>query len=354
MFRLRAGALRLIAISFLLVPPAVALAGCGGGVFPVASGSGMTTSVAPLPGEDLAGPCVYDLSILDPTVPVRGVLVIFDRADSNQLVANAQVQRVAASMNFALLLPHQCYAASFGDLQMNAAKGPARALTAALNQLAIQTAHPELIYAPLMLYGFSSAGVLAATMANAMPSRVLGVMIYAGASPQLQLNEVTPAQATLSIPYLVLSSDADIAAGTSRDQQFFRSGWTAGAPWSWAVQHNVTHCCTASTLPIILPWIAAVENQRLTSTGTVAPVSNAAGQVNLYTCTPSGLWDVTGYQNCEFTFAALSGASGAQPNATAVSGASGSAGWLPDQASAAAWLAWVTAKNGDSSFQVTE
>ena len=339
--------LRLLVLSLLVAPAAGALTGCGGGEFPLNTGSGLTTSVAPLKGEDLAGPCVYDLSIFDASVPIRGVLVIFDRADSNQVAANAQVRGLAASMNFALLFPHQCNAASYGDIQVNAAKGPGRAMTSALNQLAIQTDHPELIYAPLVLYGFSAAGVLSATMANQMPSRVLGVVIFAGASPYVQLNQVTPTKAALSIPFLLLSSDADIAAGTSRDQMFFNAGWAAGAPWSWAVQHNVGHCCAASTIPIILPWIAGLGTQRLSSTGAIAAVNATAGQMNLFTCTPSGVWDVTGYQNCEFTYAAQGGAFPTQRPA-------GSAGWLPDQASAAAWLAWVTAQNGDSSFQVTE
>ena len=290
------------------------------------------TTVANLSGEDLAGPCNYYLYLANPSATLRGVLVIFDREDSRDLFLDSGVQAFAGAMNFGLLFPQQCDAASFGDLQQNAFAGPGRALFTALDQLATQTSHAELTKSDVVLFGFSAAGVLSATMANYRPERVIGVIVYCGASAPQQLNAVVASQAALQIPFLVLSNDEDTSAGTTRDQMFFKQGWKKTAPWALAVQPGVAHCCAISTKPLILPWISAVVSLRLDNSSELATVPLAMGVFNNYTCAANGYRDVTGYENCSFTAASLI------PAGSSIAGAQG---WLPDASTGAAWLQWV-------------
>jgi hypothetical protein len=289
------------------------------------------TTVANLPGEDLAGPCNYYLYLANPAATLRGVLVIFDRSDSADLFTDAGVRSFAGALQLGLLLPQQCDAASFGDIQQNAFAGPGRALFTALDQLATATSHPELAQANVVLFGFSAAGVLAATTANYKPHRVIGVIAYDGASTQQQLNTVVATAEAREIPFLVLSNDQDTSAGTSRDEMFFAQGWKQGAPWGYAVQHGVGHCCAITTKPLILPWIAVVTTLRI-SNGDLAAVPLGMGVFNHFTCAPNGIEDVTGYENCTFTAASLI------PAGSSIAGAQG---WLPDATTAAAWLQWV-------------
>jgi hypothetical protein len=113
---------------------------------------------------------------------------------------------------------------------------------------------------------------------------------------------------------------------------FFTQGWNKGAPWGRAVQPGVGHCCAISTKPVILPWIAAVATLRLGNSNQLENVSQAMGVFTNYTCTPNGIWDVTGYQDCQFTAASLI------PGGSSIANAQG---WLPDAATGMAWLKWV-------------
>ena len=64
----------------LLAWALTALTGCGGTVI-----SGLGTSVATLPTEDLQGPCTYELQLATganaAAITQAGVLVIFERGD---------------------------------------------------------------------------------------------------------------------------------------------------------------------------------------------------------------------------------------------------------------------------------
>jgi hypothetical protein len=124
----------------LVFPGLPYLAACGSGYH---AGT-VSTSVAALPGEDLAGPCTYDLTLSSPQAQQAGVLVVFERGDSAYLYADPAVQGMAAKLNLAMVYAHQCNAISTGDLQPDAAQGPGRALLLALTQFSQSTGHAEL------------------------------------------------------------------------------------------------------------------------------------------------------------------------------------------------------------------
>ena len=294
--------------------------GCGSGI----RNDSIRTSVAPLAGEDLAGACQYETPIPYDTAPQVAVLVIFDRGDSGRLFLDPAMRAMAYANHVTLVYAHECDAKSFADLQPDASKGPGRALFAAMSQFAGLTAHPELAEAPVILFGFSAAGVLSITTLHDYPNRVLGAIPFAPGSAYLNLDTVPVAAADVPVPMLVLGNAWDQLSGTERGYAYFNRGRSMGARWGFGVQNVTAHCCTLSTRKIILPWISSI------ATGGAA--ASNAGRTTYFNCVLDGYQDGQGLVDCS-----LHGASITTPLLPGEN-----TGWLPDDATAAAWLAWVT------------
>ena len=310
------------------------------------------TTVANLPGEDLAGPCTYALRVaegpvvppaLQPTqIPQTGVLVVYEREDSLTLFDDPTVIATAQGLHLAMLYAYQCDAASFDDLQPNASDGPGRALFQALDQFAVSLNHPELASANVFLTGFSAAGYLAVTTAAEYPRRILGTIPYAPASSIYDIGSLDVTPALAKVPSLILVSATDVAAGDQRPFFLFQSGWAQGSPWGFASQHSLNHCCVDSIAPILNPWVTGIFE------GYTSPASS--GLVSLqgepvpapatvgFQIASDGSFDPFGYQDFYFGSASILPASTqGEPFE----------GWLPNQTTAQEWLTWVTNPNGN-------
>ena len=271
------------------------------------------------------------------------MLVVFERSDSLKLFEDPTLIAAAQGMHMAMLYAYQCNAASFDDLQPDATEGPGRALFQGLNQFAVSLNHPELAQANVFLTGFSAAGYLSVTTALEYPGRVLGTIPYAPAAAVDDLDTVVVTPAAARIPSLILVSATDIAAGDQKPFFLFDRGWGQGAPWGFASQHALNHCCVDSVAPILIPWMSAIftEYTAAQTNGLVALKSlNApAAPVVAFQIASDGSFDPFGYQDFFFGLASiLPSADGAAEPFQA---------WLPDQASAQAWLTWVTNPNGN-------
>ena len=325
---------RLLFAGGLLATLLLSLAGCGGTVV-----SGLGTSVAALPSEDLEGPCLYDLQLATgpgaAAIPQAGALVIFERGDSASFYNDTAVQATAQHLHLAMIFARECDAASTGDLQPDATKGPGRALFAALSQFGGTTGHPELTNAPVILYGFSATAVLSATLTNAYPARVLGVISYAAGSAHYNLDTLAVSSGAGHVPLLILANAQDPASGTQRSASYFGRGWAKGAPWVFAVQNTTAHCCTLTTRDVTLAWITALLQTQATTGANGQFVLNAiaspAPPTVRFSCKSDGIVDAQSETNCQFVSASI---------LPSTAGGS-SVGWLPDGAAATAWLAWV-------------
>lgn len=302
--------------------------GCG------VTGDPVSVSIPALATEDLAGPCVFDLSIAQPDAVQKGVLVLYERGDTNLLYDDATLRKTIKALDYSIVWAHQCNAQSTGSFQSDAGAGPGRMLFAALNQFAVRSGHPELATTGVVLYGFSAAGVLTATMANYEPGRLLGIIQYAAGSAYTDLDGVTVSPAAASIPTLVLANALDDDSGTERSLNYFQRGRLIGAPWAYGVQNGTTHCCNLSTRDIILPWVQDIAT--LDSTPSVGRAGDAPlppqEVVANFVCTPDGVKDAQDDIDCRFTAASLSSSASTQEQS----------GRLPSSLSGAAWLAWVT------------
>ena len=276
-----------------------------------------------------------------PHVTQTAVMVIFQRGDSETLFNDPKLVATLSDLNMAEMFAYECDASSFPDLQADATKGPGRALFQALNQLAETTEHPELSSANVILWGFSAAGYLSVSMTSAYPQRVLGAIPYAPASEYYNLDNVPVSPDAAHVPMLILGSATDLAAGTQRPMNLFLRGWSQNGRWGFGVQNLLNHCCADSTANVTMPWVKAIAQQQSTTSTTGQLVLKASTTppppTVRFTCSPDGLFDAIGWQDCAFTGASiLPSTTGGQQ-----------AGWLPDVDSANAWLTWVTKAGGN-------
>ena len=197
------------------------------------------TSVAPRPDEDLAAPCRYEVTLLNPSRSVRGLWVIFERSrDTRLYYQNADVRAFARAHDWALLYPSHCQSKSpetQGDMNVDPAKGIGRALFSALSQLAQTSGHAELASAKLILLGFSGAGSLVGRLAGFAPDRVLAVIATnPGHFDPLGMETIGLSPLAATIPQLILAGSADAVSGTQRPYAYFRRYFDQGAPLSYA------------------------------------------------------------------------------------------------------------------------
>jgi dienelactone hydrolase len=204
------------------------------------------TSVAPQPDEDLASACRYELTLPNPTRPVRGVWVIFDRGrDMLRYYGDADVHAFAKRHDWAVLLSFHCRAQSGtdGDMNMDPSRGLGRALLSAFTQFANLSGHPELASVKLILLGFSGTGSLAGRFAEYAPDRVVAVIAaHAGHNP-LGLDTIELSVKATAIPQLIVAGSTDRITGTERPYLYFRKYFDRGAPWTFVVQNRTPHCC---------------------------------------------------------------------------------------------------------------
>ncbi|MGI4826846.1 MAG: hypothetical protein ACRYFU_01440 [Janthinobacterium lividum] len=310
------------------------LTGCGAGVFrpspgTIVSTSSTTVSLYPETTEDLNGPCLFDLRLPAGGGAAVGTLVVYERGDTQLFYDDASVQASADTLHLAMLFAHECDAATTGSFQADASKGPSRVLTAALSELAVSSGHIELSTGQLILFGYSAAGVLVATMTEILPSRILGAVEYIPGDLYINLDQVSISPANAQIPTLILDNALDTKSGTTRGMDYFLRGLPLKALWAYGVQHATDHCCSLSTRSLVLPWMAALAG--VGGNTLMNPGAFPSSVYGLFTCIQNTTVDVFGQTNCVISAASLE---------TSML-ASSRYGWLPDMASGRAWLAWV-------------
>src|SRR5262249_13382840 len=124
--------------------------------------------------------------------------------------------------------------------------------------------------------------------------------------------------AVKNIPALLIAGGKDETAGSDDAEALWRSGRSAGAPWTFAIDPQEAHANEASVVSsheLILPWIAAIIRLRL-----------ATGSARLQPIGRDGGWFGDG-RTGDFA-----------PGAT-FAGQKAEASWLPDEAAARGWRA---------------
>lgn len=186
------------------------------------------TRVTPLPDEDIASRCHYELTTPTSARKVMAVWVIFDRGrDVHDLYRNEAVLAFARRFRIALLLHGHCPGKTVedhNDMNMDPSKGLGRALFAALDQFAINSGHRELASIRLIFLGFSGAGPLSARFVASYPNRVLAAVLSStGHYEPLGLDTVELNNKSLRVPELMIAGSADTVSGTTRPYRYFEN-----------------------------------------------------------------------------------------------------------------------------------
>ena len=267
------------ALAFLFLSAlSLILAGCGS-----SPQTSYLIKVAALPSEDISdGGCKYQLQLDHPSQTVAGVFVILQRGDSQDIFNDPSVRAMADQLHYAIILAEQCYAASFSDMQPDASKGPGRTLLAALTQFAADAKHPELATSNMVVYGFSASAVLAATLTNYAPARILGAIEYAPSSAQVDIEHLPISKSSAGIPTLILTSAQDPSAGTTPGLDYFQHGRALAAPWAFGAQNQTVHCCSLTTRSMVLAWVPAIV--ALNGKATTTPTTGTLAQ---FLCAPN-------------------------------------------------------------------
>ena len=296
------------------------------------------TIVTPFVGEDVARPCEYDMVNPSSGKKIRAVFVVFERGPGSVRFYNdPDIRSFADKHELAMMMPRHCSSKVYEDMDIDPSNGLGRALFAALDQFSIQTDHPELRTAPVILLGFSGAGAFAARLVGFAPQRIAAaVLSHPGQNHSLGLNTIQLSDASLTVPELVIVGGKDQTVGTELSYAYFSRYWRLGAPWLFATQNDAGHCCTSDAKDLILAWLDTVLRKRLHHvSGSLATIHRRDGYYAFFRKDPTEIRDsgkliTSNARNLTFQRSD----SAAQNNVE-------SAGYLPSRKTASEWLSFA-------------
>jgi hypothetical protein len=139
----------------------------------------------------------------------------------------------------------------------NAAAGGGDALLAAMRAAALETAHPEILKAKLIVFGHSAAGSFVVTFANRHPDRVLGLIRYHSipVAAAIDTNTLT------SIPVLTIVGGRDRTVGLADSRALWQAMRFRDAPWAYVSHVGQAHFSVDGLIeagPLMRDWIEGV------------------------------------------------------------------------------------------------
>ncbi len=305
------------------------------------------TSVKPAEDEDLARDCRYELTLPNPTRPIRAVWVIFERGSGpTNLYRDPEVLSFAQRQQIAVMLAFNCPSKNYGDMNVIPSRGIGRAMFTALDQFAETTNHTELAASKVILLSFSAGGSLVARMAEYAPDRVIAAIPYApGNVEPLGINTVNLAAGALAIPQLIIANGGDNVCGTERPYEYFKRYYGRGAPWTFVVQNNIPHCCIENAKTLILTWLDAIIKLRRPTAepNPLHPINRQSGWSAYFKSESTGAKDDWGQPTWNMVDVEV------HPFGRMKSKSSMTAGWLPTRGVMNAWLSFVKATHSVSS-----
>lgn|GEM_PF-1295486 len=288
------------------------------------------TTVTPFPGEDIAGPCHYDITFPAGHRTVRAVWVTFDRGrDIMKFYSDPEVISFARHHDLALMMPHQCPAKNAPggphEMDMDPSRGVGRALFTALNQFAQQTDHSELSSAKLILLGFSGTGAMFAHFVGYAPDRIVAsIPADPGHYDPVGIDNVHLPPSALGVPEFIMTGGADKISGTQRPYNYFRVYRDRGSPWAFLVQNKTPHCCIINTKSLLLAWLDEIIKLRQPSPSKpLRKIDDSRGWVGFIRTCPSNIRDGWGSSTWDACDASIRRAGNVGPSGQI------SSGWFP-------------------------
>jgi dienelactone hydrolase len=249
--------------------------------------------------------------------PIRGVIVLSPgfNGDGRGLLNDRNWQALASKYRLAL-------AADFmqGPDYHVAAGGTGDALLNALGQFADKVNRPELKSAPLLLYGESAGGQFDYNFALWKPERVLAFVVNKGGF----YSQAEPDPRMYAVPGLFFLGQTDKPERINAITGLWTAGREHGALWALAPQPHSGHEFSKTAAPARV-FFESVLKLRLPD-DSAATADGDAPALKALDESHGWLGDLTTHE--------IRDAAGTDPDHKAA--------WLPDEASAKAWQAFVS------------
>ena len=305
--------------------------------------SDFTATVEPVPGENLAGPCRFELTIPCPAKRVRAVWITYDRGfDISRDYSDAEVRVFAQKEAIALILARQCPATipptgEQGEMDMEMSRGVARSMFAALDDFARQTGHPEISNAKLIVLGFSGIGAMFGHFVRYAPDRVLAaILANPGQTEPYGIKDMALDPTAFAVPQFIITGGIDDRGGTQRPWDYFNRHWSRGAPWAYLVQNGLPHCCVINAKTLILEWIEEIVKLRRPASNTPLRTINVGkGWRGFIRPCENGKRDTWGGPDWNVCDASI------QPAGMPVPTGRVAGGWFPTHRVATDWLMFI-------------
>ena len=204
----------------------------------------------------------------------------------------------------------------FIEEYINVSQGSGQALVSAIGDLAARAQHPELVNAPMLLWGMSAGGQFNYEFVAWKPERVIAFVVNKGG---IYYTALAPRGAR-NVPGLLFTGGKDLEFRTNTINGLFAVNRRAGALWALADEPAVAHVVGRSR-DVAIVFFEDVLALRMNSSApsalkTLTEKSGFLGDLKAKTFAPVGDTPVPNY-----------------PTA-----------WLPSERSAQAWQAMVTEK----------
>lgn len=303
------------------------------------------TSVQPLGSENLRTACSFELWLPPSITRLSAVWITYDRGrDVTRYYTDVDVRAFAQQHAIALMLAHQCPAkvpptGEQGEMDMDVSRGVARSLSAALEDFARQTHHPEVSSAQLILLGFSGIGAMFGHLIQYAPDRVLAaILANPGQTEPYGMKDMNLSASALAVPQLIIVGGSDDRAGTQLPFEYFQRHEAQGAPWVFVVQNGIAHCCVSNAKPLILEWLGEMMKRRQPASGKpLERLSKRKGWLGyIRPCPPHGK-DSKGEALWNVCAASIERMQKAAPKDEEV------AAWFPSRRFASEWMSFVQA-----------
>ena len=173
---------------------------------------------------------------------LRGVVVLVpgSNGDGRDQVEDEEWRNFASRHHLALLGVHLKDAAHeqmFIERYVDVAKGSGQALVESLEQLAVESGHPELGAAPLFTWGMSAGGQFNYEFAMWKPERVAAFVVNKGGI----YYTAQASEASQKVPGFFFIGETDLEFRNDIIAGIFAINRRAGALWALAVEPGISH-----------------------------------------------------------------------------------------------------------------
>lgn len=265
---------------------------------------------------------------------LRGVIVLIPgkNGDGRGLVDRPLWQSLATELQMGLVACHLSNPEDPATYQSDPTGDVAKTINTAVEKLAAQNNHPELKKAPLVLWGHSAGACVGEVYASRFPERVLAVVGSKGPRGPGQLSNGKD-----DIPFLLIIGQKDKDEWVKGSLAAYRAGEARNAVWTLALHPTQGHQSSGAD-ELITAFLRATVPQRLglSSTG------SSFGSSTSSSSRPKRLPTTGAWLGDPETYDVAPSASFKGKKKTAI--------WLPDEATALAWQAFLkSSASGDAS-----